>query len=120
MLMGPDRGVERGGRDAFVLGQQIVGVRMEIRDAADHGRAGHEMVAIPQQPLEALDVLGVAAHEPIAGRLIARVGQLAVFGEVVQADDLVARLKQLLDEVSPNEPGRSRDQNFHAASLSES
>ena len=101
---GRDRGVEGGGRDPLVLGEQVVREPVEVGDAADHRRAGDEVVAVGQQLAEQGRVLGVAADEAVAGDGPRRAGDLAVLREVVQPDDLVAGREQLLDDVAADEP----------------
>ena len=60
--------VERRRRDPFVLGKQVVGELVEVRNAADHRGPGDEVVAIGEQLLEQPGVLGVAANERYSGR----------------------------------------------------
>ena len=58
-------------------------------------------------------VLGVALDEPIARMVVVRLGQPAVLGEVVEADDLVPGLEQLGDEIAVDEPGGAGDEDAH-------
>ena len=62
-VVGFDRGVTRGGDDALVGGQQVVGVGVEVGDPADHGRAGNEVVAFHQQLRHQVDVPGIPFDE---------------------------------------------------------
>ena len=104
--MGVDRGVEGGGGDPLVLGQQVVGVFVEVGDAADARGAGDEVVAA-RRPAPS------AAPRP--GRRLARNRKRgwswklrstrAVFREVVEADDLVAGFEELLHQVAGDEAG---------------
>ena len=50
--MGMDGGVKGRGGDALVFGEQVVSELVEVTDAANHGRGGHEMIAIAQEFLE--------------------------------------------------------------------
>ncbi len=61
------------------------------------------------------DVLGVALDEAVARMVVVRLGQPAVLAEVVEADDLVAGLEQLGDEVAVDEPGGAGDEDSHQA-----
>ena len=51
------------GDDPLVGGEQVVGVGVEVGDAADHRRAGDEVVAVRQQVGHQLDVAAVALDE---------------------------------------------------------
>ena len=84
-----DGGVEGGGGDPLVLGNQLVGVGVEVRDAADHRRPGDELVAVRQQPPEQPDILRVADDELVARVAVAVLAGRAVLRVVVQPDDLV-------------------------------
>jgi hypothetical protein len=112
--MGVDRGVERRREDALVLRHEVVGELVEIADPADHRRRGDDLVAIRRQFTEELGVLGVALDEPVARVVVVGLRQPAVLREVVDADDLVAGLEQLRDEVAADEPGRAGDEDPHA------
>ena len=46
-----------------------------------------------------------------------RLLQLAVLGEVVEADDLVAGLQQLFDQIAADEAGRAGDEDFHGDAI---
>ena len=108
-----DRGVERRGEDALVLGEQVVGEFVEVADPADHRRGRHDLIAIRRQVGEQGDVLGVALDEAVAGVLVVRLRQPAVLREVVEADDVVARLEQLGHEIAVDEPGGAGDEDAH-------
>src|SRR5207247_3753037 len=58
-------------------------------------------------------VLGVAADETVPGVPPARLRDLSVLGEVIEADDVVAVGEQLLHEVAADEPGGARDEHLH-------
>jgi hypothetical protein len=61
--VGVDGGVEARGHDALVLGQEVVGVLVEVADPTDHGRPEQRVVAVCEQLLQELDVLRFALHE---------------------------------------------------------
>ena len=65
-----DRGIERRREDPLVLGQQVVRELVEVADPADHGRRGHDLVALPSQLLHESLVLRVALDEPVARMLV--------------------------------------------------
>ena len=109
----PDGRVEGGGGDPLVLGEQVVGQLVEERDPADDRRAGDELVAVGQQLLQQADVLGVAGDAAVA-----RVGVVAaldgpVLGVIVEADDLVSRRQEFLDQIARDESGRAGDEDLH-------
>ncbi len=112
-----DGGVARRGDDALVGGQQVVGVGVEVGDAADHRRAGDEVVAVHQQLGHERGVLHVRLDQPVVGVVVVAAGDLAVLRVVVDADDGVARLQQLLHDVAADEAGRAADQNRAHVSL---
>ena len=60
-----DRGVAGRGDDPLVGGEQVVGVGVEVGDAADQRGAGDEVVAVGEQLGHQLDVAGVALDEPV-------------------------------------------------------
>ena len=91
-------------------GQQVVGVGVEVRDPADHGGAGDEVVAAGEQIGEQGDVATVALHEPVAGMLVVGAGHRPVLGVVVDAHHLVAPVQQFLHHVATDEPGGAADQ----------
>ena len=66
LQVGLDGRVARRGDDPLVGGQQVIGVRMEVRDAPDHGRARDQVVASRQQSGEQLGVAGVALDQAVA------------------------------------------------------
>ena len=108
-----DRRVERRGQDPLVLGQQVVGELVEVADPADHRRGRHDLVAVGGQLAHERNVLGIALHEAIARMVVVRLGQRAVLAEIVEADDLVAGLEQLRDEIAIDEPGGAGDEDPH-------
>jgi hypothetical protein len=109
-----DRGVEGGGGDALVLGDQVVGVAVEVGDAADHRGADHEVVAAVEQLRDELGVLRVALDQAVARVRVVGLRDAAVLGEVVEADHVPAVLEQLLHEVAGDEAVRTGDQGFHS------
>ena len=111
--MGGDRGVERGREDPLVLGEQVVGELVEVADPADHRGGGDDLVAVRRELGQERDVLGVALDEPVARMAVVGLREAAVLAEVVDADDLVARLEQLRHEVAADEPGRAGDEDLH-------
>ena len=66
--------------------QQVVGVGVEVRDPADHRRAGDEVVAVHEQVGHERRVLDVALDEPVAGVVVVGLRDRAVLGVVVDAD----------------------------------
>src|SRR5436305_11339372 len=112
--MSRDRRVERRGKDAFVLREQVVGELVEVADSANHRRGRDDLVGIRCELGHELDVLDVALDEPIPRVVVVRLRQRAVLTEVVDANDLVPGLEQLRDEVAVDEPGRAGDQDLHS------
>ena len=92
-----DRGVEGGGDDPLVFREQVVRELMEVRDAADHGRARDDVIALRRQLCEQLDVLGVTLDQPVARIGVKAALDRPVLAVVVDADHVVARLQQLGD-----------------------
>jgi hypothetical protein len=84
----------------------VVGVVVEVGDPADHRRAGDEVVAVGQQAGEQVDVTGVALDQRVVGVVVVGLGELAVLGEVVDADHGVAVGEQALHDIPADEPGR--------------
>ena len=70
--------------------QQVVGVGVEVADAADQRGAGDEVVAVGEQLGHQLDVAGVALDQAVRGVVVVALGDLAVLRVVVDADDVVA------------------------------
>ena len=108
--VGLDRRIARGGDDALVGGEQIVGVGVEVRDAADHGGAGDQVVAVGEQPLQQVDVAGIPLDQTVARGTVVRLGNRPVFGEVVESDDLVTAGQQTLHHITADESGCSGHQ----------
>jgi hypothetical protein len=109
----PDGGIARGRDDPLVGSQQVVGVGVEVRDPADHGGAGHEVVAVLEQPTEQVDITGIAFDEVVRGVVVVGLGNPSVLRIVVDADDLVTAAEELLDQVAADEPGRTGHQDLH-------
>jgi len=105
--VGGDGGVAGGGHDAFVGGEEVVGVGVEVGDAADEGGAGDEVVAVAGEFGHQVDVAGVAEDEAVAFVAVVAAGDRAVLGVVVQADDFVAPFQEFLDDVAADEAGGS-------------
>src|SRR5262249_14277696 len=85
-------------------------------DPSDDGGAGDEVIAVGQEFFEQGDVLGVP-HDPSVVRVVVvSAPQRAVFREVVEADDLGAGGKELFDEITGDEAGRTGDQDPHDSS----
>ena len=104
---GADGGVA-GRRDhALIGGQQVVRIGVEVGDAADHRRAGHEVVAREQQLGHQLGVSRVAFDEPVVRVGVVRLGDAPVLRVVVDPHDLVAAPQELFDDVTPDEAGRT-------------
>src|SRR4051794_27009097 len=85
---------------------------MEIRDAADHGGTGDEVLAVRQQLGQQLDIARVAFHQGVVGVVVVGLLDPSVLGEVVDADDGVAAAEKLLHDVATDEPGRSGDKDL--------
>jgi hypothetical protein len=98
-----DGGVAGRGHDPLVGGEQVVGVGVEVRDAADQGRAGDEVVAVGQQPRHQLHIAGVALDEVVVRVAVVGLDDRPVLGVVVDADHDVATAKQLFDDVTADE-----------------
>ena len=99
--------------DPLVLGEQVVGELVEVADAADHRRGSDDLVAVGGELAHERGVLGVALDEAVARMVVVGLRQAAVLAEVVEADDLVAGLEQLRDEVAVDEPGGAGDEDPH-------
>ena len=98
------------GDDALVGREQVVGVGVEVGDAADQRRAGDEVVAVAEQLGHQLGVAGVALDEVVVRVVVVGLRDRPVLREVVEPDDLVAAAQQLLDDVAADEAGRSSDE----------
>src|SRR5882762_2650518 len=114
MLMGADRGVEGGGADALVLGEQVVRKLVEIGDAADHCCPGDELVAVRGQVGHQFRVFGVALNEVVARVLVEAAFDRAVFAEVVNSDNVVAGVQEIGDEISADEPRRASNEDLQS------
>src|SRR6266581_7750277 len=118
--MSGNGGVEDGGGQAFVLGEQVVGELMKIADAADARRAGDNLIDIAGQLAQHADVFGVSLNEPVTRTPERRLLERPVFRKVVQADDLMTRLQQLFDKVAADEAGGAGNEDFHASRTAKS
>jgi hypothetical protein len=84
---------------------------VEIRDSSDHRGAGDELVAVARELGEELRVFGVALDETVARVVVEAALERTVLGVVVDADDLVAGVEQVGDEIPGNKPGSAGDEN---------
>jgi hypothetical protein len=107
-----DRRVAGGGDDPLVRRQQVVGVGVEVGDAADHRRPGDEVVAVFEQAGHQLDVAAVTLDQRVVRIFVVGLLDPAVLGEVVDADNLITPVKQFFDEVPADEASRPADQNL--------
>jgi hypothetical protein len=92
---------------------------MEITDAADAGGPGDELVRVAQQFPQRADVLGVAPDQAVARVLLGRLADVAVLGEIIQADDFVPGLQQLFDQVAADKAAGAGDKDLHRVRGSE-
>src|SRR6266550_677570 len=106
------RCVEGGSADALVLGQQVVGELVEIRDAADHRGPGDDMVAVHRELGQEPGVLGVAVDQAVARIVVKRPRDRAVLAEVVDADHLVPGVEKLGDQVPANKTSCAGDEDL--------
>jgi hypothetical protein len=102
-------GVEGGGADALVFREQVVGELVEIRDPPDHRGSRNELVAVGRELGQEWRVFGVALDEVVARVAVKAAFERPVLGVVVDADDLVAGVEQVGDEVAGNEPSCAGD-----------
>src|SRR5205085_2953519 len=79
-----------------------------------------DLIAVCGQLREQRRILGIALDEAIGRVGVVGARHAAVLREVVDADDLVTRGQQLLDEIAADETGGAGDENLHAASERES
>src|SRR6202042_3065636 len=106
---GGQRGVAGGRDDPLVGGEQVVGVGVEIGDAADQGRGCDEVVAVGQQLRHQPDVAGVALNEPVARMVVVGLHDPAVLGQVIYPGHRVPAPQQFPDEISADKARRSAD-----------
>ena len=88
-------------------GQQVVRIGVEVGDAADHRRAGDEVVAREQQLGHQVGVPRVAFDQPVVRVGVVGLGDAPVLRVVVDPHDLVAAPQELFDDVTPDEAGRT-------------
>jgi len=112
-VVGVDCRIERGGGQTLVLREQVVGEGMKVSDAADHRGPGDEVIAAVEQPADEFHVFGVTPHEAVSRMVAAGGPQLAIFGEIVEADDVPAGVQELADDVAADEPGGTGDEDLH-------
>ena len=86
---------------------------MEVADPTDHRGRRHDLVAIGGEVSQEGRVLRVALDEAVVRVIVERLGNAAVLGEVVEADDVMARLEKLRNEVPVDETGGTGDQDPH-------
>ena len=84
-----DGGVAGGRDDPLVRREQVVRVGVEVRDAADHRRAGDEVVDVAGEVGEQVDVARVGLHQAVAGVVAVRLHHRPVLRVVVDADHAV-------------------------------
>jgi hypothetical protein len=72
------------------------------------------VVAVGGQLDHELGILGVAFDEAIARMAVEAAADRSVLAEVVDADDLVAGLQQLADEVAADKPGGAGDEDLQS------
>src|ERR1700693_2258211 len=113
MAMRGNSRIECGCRDPLVFREQIVGELVEKRDSPNHRRRRDEMIAVFQEVLEQRDTFGVALHERIQGVFVVRFVDRAILAEIVEPNDLIARLKQFFDEVAADKTGSAGNEYFH-------
>jgi hypothetical protein len=107
-----DRRVTGRCDDALVRGEQVIGIGVEVGDAADHRSTRDEVIALGQQLRYQSDVPGVALDEPVMGVIVVRLLDLPVLGEVVEAYHRVATFQQFFDDVPADETRGPADQNL--------
>ncbi len=78
---------------------------MKVRNAANHGCGGDKVVAICNQFLQQLGILGIAFDEGVSRIGVVRFFRPSVFAEVVEADYLVPGVEQLFDQISTDKTG---------------
>ena len=105
-----DGRVARGGDDALVRGQQVVGVGVEVRDPADHRSAGDEVVAVQQQLRHQVDVPGIPFHERVRPVIVVGLRDPAVLREIVDTDHFVTATEKLLHHVPTDKASRAADE----------
>ena len=110
--VGPDGCVARRRHDPFVRGQQVIGVGMKVGDPADHRRRRDEMVAVGGQLGHEIDITTIAFNKGVALVVVIALGRRAIFGIVVDADNLVAGIEELGDDITGDETGRAGQQDF--------
>lgn len=98
-----DGGIAGRGHDPFVVGQEVVGVGVEVGDPADQRSPGDEVVAVGEQLGHQVDVACVTLDQAVVGVVVVGLGHLAVLGVVVDPDHGVAPRQQLLDDVAADE-----------------
>ena len=108
-----DRGVEHGGGETFILREQVVSEFMEIADAADARRPRDDLIHVAHQFTEQACILGVALNEAVRRMLQRLLMNRAVFGEIIEADDLMTGVEQLFHEIAADEAGGAGDEDFH-------
>src|SRR4029078_7102328 len=90
-----------------------VGALWELAPPPHPRRGGAALVAVAGEPLDELGVLDVALDEPVARVVVVRLREAAVLAEVVDADNVVARLEELGHEVAADEARSAGDQDAH-------
>jgi hypothetical protein len=82
---------------------------VEIRDPSDHRGSGDELVAVARELGQQGRVLGVALDETVARVVVEAALERPVLAVVVDADDLVAGVQQVGNQVAGDEACRAGD-----------
>jgi len=98
-----DRRVDRRGDDALVLGEEVVGVGVEVRDSADERCPGDEVVDILEEADHEVLVGNVPDDQLVVGVVVVRLDDPPVLRIVVDSDDLIAIPQQFFDDVAADE-----------------
>jgi hypothetical protein len=112
-----DRRIAGRRDDAFVGGQEVVRIRVEVGDPPDHGGSGDEVVAVGEQLREEVGVAGIGHDQAVVGMVVVRLRDRTVLRVIVDADDAVTARQQLLDDIAADEPRGSTDQDCRHAGM---
>ena len=86
---------------------------MEVADAADHGRAGDHLIALHGLGRQQFSILAVAVHKLVFRMVIVRLGDRAVLGEIIDANDVMTARQKFIDKITTQKAGRAGDKNPH-------
>ena len=78
---------------------------MEVADAPDHGRSSNDLVAVIGHRPHQFGVLTVAAHQLVSRMTIVLLGDFAVFGEIVYANNLMSPAEKFIDDIAAQKAG---------------